>query len=519
MKKISTIEFTTSLDVLRSAAATGRIAPELLDPLQSLVTPLMEQITRRPTAVYLLSSDDTKELRDLLGCCLAIALLPHVKTALLVDSDFLNVGMGGIVPQKDSLGFLDLLLYGSSMKAIIQRTEAGFFVIGAGSFQVTKKLPFSMESFQSAVRYLLNQAKCVIFSGPAEDDSGTVQPMAETTDTIIYVRQVARPGAMPFDQFETKLTPLDETNLYAVSVVLEAGRPGDTRPEPKPVAVDETPPERSEAAMETPPQAPAESTAPVSSKQDTGEAADEPEKIEDRDRPSGETEAGVEPAAGSPGRKGAFYTWDTVEEPHSRSVKNSLGAKIAMGVIPVMLVALIFWWLFYTKSYREEDTQPPDRETPAVAVMTDSTNTVTQPLSADTGLTVAEEPAAQQVAEQDTQPVEAAETPRPREQIAETTPEPAAGEPAVYESLEVLAGTYLIHISSFRKLENAEDDAHYLLGKGFKTCIVHIDLGSKGIWYRVYCGPYDTRDDARGNKLELESLDRVKFARIAKVPG
>lgn len=511
MKKISTIEFSASLETIRSAVSTGTIPPELLEPLQSLATPLMEQITRQPTGVYLLSSDENKELRDLLGSCIALALLPHFKTTLLVDSDFLNVGMGDIVPHRDSLGFLDLLLYGSSMKAIVQRAAGGFYVIGAGSFQVTKKLPFSIESFQSAVRYLLNQAQCVIFSGPAEDDTGTVQPMAELLHTIIYIRQVARSGGMPHDQLQTKLTPLDEANLFTVSVILEKEEPREEIPSPElPQA----------GPLEEKPGPPAAEIQPVRAErkangesgtreQDAGAGSTKP-------APAGQ-EALEKERSGDvreTGRTADFYTWDTVEEPHARDAKSSLLGKIAMGIIPIVLVAFLFWWLFYTKSYRDEKTQPVDRQTPVVAVLTDSADTDVQPEPADTTVLPKETPADDQVEEAVSKTVE----PDDGQRIIDAAGEPEEADLVVYDNLAPMSGRYLIHISSFRAVANAESDARYLLGKGFEVFIARIDLKAKGVWYRVYVGPYDTRDEARENKLKMDTLERVKFSRITKAP-
>lgn len=513
MKKISTIEFSASLDTIRSAVSTGTLSPELLEPLQSLVTPLIEQITKQPTGVYLLSSDENKELRDLVGSCLAVALLPHFKTTLLVDSDFLNVGMGDIVPQKDSLGFLDLLLYGSSMKAIVQRTEGGFFVIGAGSFQVTKKLPFSIESFRNAVRYLLNQAQCVIFSGPAEDDAGTAQPMAESLNTIIYVRQIARSGGVPLDQLEAKLTPMDDAHLFTVSVILDTSAKRETMPVQAPPAPPAGLPE------EKPELTPAEEELPARSARhaaaDSGLRGPETKAEQDRDD------------AGEAGRAGDFYTWETVEEPHAREARNSLVAKIAMGVIPIVLVAFLFWWLFYTKPYRATSTPPEDHG--SAAVLTDSADTTAGTIPAGTiplpmEITVGEQ-SAEAVPEtiQEAAPETVLKSTEPinKQQVTQITATAAKPEETglvVYDDLVPVAGKFLIHISSFRAVDNAKVDARYLAGKGFAVFIARIDLGAKGIWYRVYSGPFDTRDQARENKMNLDNLDRVKFSRIIKAP-
>jgi len=89
----------------------------------------------------------------------------------------------------------------------------------------------------------------------------------------------------------------------------------------------------------------------------------------------------------------------------------------------------------------------------------------------------------------------------------------------VAETLDPYANQYLIHVSSFRKLENAKDEAFYLLGWGYPVFIYRADLGSKGMWYRVYVGPSTTREEAMEHKIKLDENRRIKSTRIARVPG
>jgi cell division protein FtsN len=49
--------------------------------------------------------------------------------------------------------------------------------------------------------------------------------------------------------------------------------------------------------------------------------------------------------------------------------------------------------------------------------------------------------------------------------------------------------------------------------------VYHVDLGSKGMWYRVYVGPFATRDDAMDTKIKLDENPRIKSTRVSKVPG
>jgi cell division septation protein DedD len=87
------------------------------------------------------------------------------------------------------------------------------------------------------------------------------------------------------------------------------------------------------------------------------------------------------------------------------------------------------------------------------------------------------------------------------------------------DNFSAFGGMYLVHISSFRRVERAIEDVVYLNSKDFEACVVPVDLGSKGQWYRVYAGPLETREEARELKIMLDELPRVTFTRITRAPG
>jgi cell division septation protein DedD len=87
------------------------------------------------------------------------------------------------------------------------------------------------------------------------------------------------------------------------------------------------------------------------------------------------------------------------------------------------------------------------------------------------------------------------------------------------ETLDEFADRYIIHVSSFKGIEKAREEAFYLSGAGYPVFIYRVDLGSKGMWHRVYVGPYATREDAMEHKINLDGNPRIKSTRISKVPG
>ena len=79
-------------------------------------------------------------------------------------------------------------------------------------------------------------------------------------------------------------------------------------------------------------------------------------------------------------------------------------------------------------------------------------------------------------------------------------------------------GWFMIHISSFQTSARAREEAAFLQSREFPVFIVFLDLGPKGKWYRVYAGPFETRDEARDVKKNLDAIPQVRFTRITKIP-
>jgi cell division septation protein DedD len=211
------------------------------------------------------------------------------------------------------------------------------------------------------------------------------------------------------------------------------------------------------------------------------------------------------------------------------------------------LIGFLFWWFIITKPMQggdgeaqlaAVDTAEVAGETPAsggpvARGMDEAESASAQPEQSDS--TVAEEPqegaaTGEDRISQTDQMVEekAEEIATPAEDPGEQRI-PVRGESAtrdvspddVYVAADFteFAGKYLVHISSFRGIERAKEDAAYLLRNNFAGCVIPVDLDSKGRWYRVYAGPLDTRDEALQQKIMLDELPRVQFTRITRAPG
>lgn len=74
--------------------------------------------------------------------------------------------------------------------------------------------------------------------------------------------------------------------------------------------------------------------------------------------------------------------------------------------------------------------------------------------------------------------------------------------------------TYGLHVSSFRHHDRAFKDCAKLRKKGFDTWINQVDLGKKGIWYRVLVGSFASVDEARANKADVIAVLGLKSATV-----
>ncbi len=512
MDDLRTFEFGADIELLRNAYETGRLPGHLEAPFRAMVTDIIAKVREKPVSIYLCSPEEDAEARNLIGFFLTRLVSEHIPTVLLVDCDFLSVGMTGIIPHRDALGFLDLLLYGTSLGVLSQEAAHGVRIIGAGSFPVAKKSPFAVDAFESARRYLTNQAKCVIFCGPVLDDEELMHPLVEAVDLAALVRMGDHFDPRFLDPFEEKISSVEGKEAWSVrldkSIPIDETipefeskkKPETTRDKQEPTLVAEVEELVEQAGLVEPPDK-------------------KPEPVEAKPVPK-------KPESVAPKTRAPVARAQEPEAPRSdaptarRRFDGSRVFRLAIFSVAVMLVVFVLWWLFLTKSVRErEQTSAGLVEQPVASG--DATLSVGPADSTRTDDAGARESSVPAVVE--TRPdtaVAGRDTQEPSTGAGTETgaiPKPDGVE--IAETLDPYANQYLIHVSSFRKLENAKDEAFYLLGWGYPVFIYRADLGSKGVWYRVYVGPSTTREEAMEHKIKLDENRRIKSTRIARVPG
>jgi hypothetical protein len=456
MSRISAYQFAVTADALR-AAAPGVIPDALVEPLQALVATASRRVAEGSLSIYVCADDAGTRARDRLGLALAQTMTAQVPSTLLVDCDFVHPGLHGAVPQKDALGLLDFLLYGSSIGVITQEAPGGVHVVGAGSFPVTKRMPFVAAAFEDASRRLVAHARCALFVGPLFDEADNLHALARAVDVVALVRSPARDAAL--DAAEEAIAG-GGAEVWSLRLGVEPGA---------------APPRGAVAGRPAAPPRPAPPPSPAPA------------------RPA------ARPSSSAP-----------------ESRVSSLAPRLAILVFGLVVIAFVGWWL--TQKRPPIQSSPPEAAAPsrdaapaplvvpvdsAAAALEDTVRAATGPAQADTARVVV------------SAPVNPADTGGRGGGTVLLNP---ADIHVMDDVVRNYRGWFLIHISSFQESVRAREEVAFLESREFPVFIVFLDLGPKGKWYRIYAGPFKTREEARDVKKNLDAVPQVRFTRIATIP-
>ncbi len=138
-------------------------------------------------SVLALTAQENLLSRDFAVLQIAHVLAKRGKRVLIVDCDFLHPGLSGLVENVEDLGFLDLLLYGSSLQSVAHPIGVdGLRVIGPGSFPVSKTMPFAKREFGKINEFLVKKNDIVIYCSTLSTDEGEMNPMVEFVESVLY---------------------------------------------------------------------------------------------------------------------------------------------------------------------------------------------------------------------------------------------------------------------------------------------------------------------------------------------
>ncbi len=532
MKDLKTYEFGADAPALAKAVESGSIPADLEAVFRAMVSEIVSGASTGSVSVYVCSPDEDAEARNRFAFLAAKLVRAHIPTAVLVDCDFLSTGMNGIVPHRDSLGFLDLLLYGTSLGVITQESSHGVRVVGAGSFAVTKKSPFAMDAFADARRYLAAQAKCVLFVGPAMDDDGNVHPVAQAVDRVVLVRMGNRFDARTLDPLEEKIASSKAAQAWSVRIDTRKAAASATGVDG---AASAAPAGRGAARAEPTLVAEVDELVGRWDRPDTASRSQRTASASDRTPALGR---GGVPNPPSAERPGPPLDEGLVGPQFRRRSGGTRIIRLATSLVVLVLVAFVVWWLYLTRSVRERggDRAGSVRRTPAAGPQVHVTDSLPGSRSAElpkaetkpVNESLTEAPGAAGRVEStrgagggtsaESAPPESAPDARERAeqpQRAVSTPDSIY----VAGTLVEFANRYVVHSGSFRGIDKAKEEALYLLGWGYSVFIYRVDLESKGLWYRVYVGPFATQEDAMAVKIKLDENPRIRSTRVSKVPG
>ena len=155
-----------------------------------------------------LSASGNRLSRDFAVLQIAHILGKHGKKVLIVDCDFLEPGLSGVVNNIEGLGFLDFLLYGSSLKSVAHSIGIdGVTVTGPGSFPVYKTMPFARKEFGKVNEFLIKKNDVVIYCSTLFTDEGRVNPMTRFAHGILLCCRI---DEMEEGQLKKNLEELNE---------------------------------------------------------------------------------------------------------------------------------------------------------------------------------------------------------------------------------------------------------------------------------------------------------------------
>jgi hypothetical protein len=194
---------------------------------------------------------------------------------------------------------------------------------------------------------------------------------------------------------------------------------------------------------------------------------------------------------------------------------SSLVPRLAVLAFGVLVIAFVVWWLVQNRAAPDESSGP-DSEPQAVRAGKDSAAVATPPVVIpDTSLAAAPSRPESVVVDPARPPLDHAYTGGKSGGMVLLDP----ADIHVMEDVERnYRGWYAIHISSFQESIRARDEVAFLQSREFPVFIVFLDLGPKGKWYRVYAGPFATREEAREVKKNLDAVPQVRFTRITSIP-
>jgi len=97
-------------------------------------------------------------------------------------------------------------------------------------------------------------------------------------------------------------------------------------------------------------------------------------------------------------------------------------------------------------------------------------------------------------------------------------PKPPRAAPETAAANDAAGVPFAVHVASYKTLGQASKEIAQLQKFGYKANAIETDLGSKGMWYRVYVGSYPTVAEAEAARDAILKLPGYNFAQVHRLP-
>jgi cell division protein FtsN len=441
-------------------------------------------------SILAMSVGKNRYSRDFAVLQISHILAKHGKDVLIVDCDFLSPGLSGLIENTEDQGFLDLLLYGSSLKTVEHATGIdGVTVMGAGSFPVSRTIPFAKKEFTKVRDFFIRSHDVVIYCSTLYSQEKEINPLTSLVDSIFLT---CRLEEMPEGQLQKSLENLG-SGLPPADLVCFGDDGG--------ISIDG---DESRAVV------------PVKEAGEPAHGAEMPEKE---------------------GSEEEQYDGEAIEktadlDSDSRKARGGMSLpRLVTSVVVVIVVVFLVWWFMIHRSINEKEGESKTAELVQkqldVKEMKDRNREEVSSSAAEEGGESrikdegvmqryegeAGEPAGEPATQGEGQPH--GEIVQAGEEVAEegTPVQPESSGKPVTVTPAPEGSHYSVHVASFMEMSRAGSETDYLEKNGFDVAVIETEVkGQK--WYRVYVGEYMTREEAAAARLGLLELPRVGYARI-----
>lgn len=471
-----------------------------LDLFRNIEEAIEKKLKSGGSSLLALSAGEKRISRDFSVLQIAHLLARRGRKVLIVDLDFLEPGLSGLVENIEEHGFLDLLLYGSSLKSVLRPTGIdGVSVTGPGSFPVSRTIPFALKEFGKVNEFLSRNGDVVIYCSTLYTEDGGVNPLPPLVDGILLCCRIEE---MKEGELQEKLKDLGSDLPPADLLCFCKGREREF--------------------------APAGIPAPVDFEDEEGE-----------DILELDPESAIPDAEGDGEAAGSVYIersdeLDTMKKASRKRI--NLPTIIGAALIAMIAVFLIWWQMMDRSIKSKEETGKmtelvkKQQEARDMGAGPDSSSGIAAANAADTaaGETGGGSPVdtAGEGAPPDTAAGSAATGITDAHQPAAAIGgEGAAGEKAVSDEASTARRDaapaqegiyYSVHVASFKEMSRAETEMEHLGKEGYETHLLEAEIkGEK--WLRVYVGKFGDRETAERTRVELLGIKRIGYAKVVKL--